>query len=228
MKRAATSSEGIRPPGTTRAAFILGNILLFLATHDFVTALNASRPSSAFYDLSLPVDSWIPYVSWTWVIYYFGDLYIPIWGTIVVWKLASRQFYRAVVAYSAIILVGAAMHLALPGRSPWPEDGSVVQHWFHETFTYDRNVCLPSLHVALALLPTCMTFHVFPSRTVGIVATIITALIAISTITLKEHFVLDVIAGTILALVVYVLWKQPDRRAGAETAREINDERRHS
>jgi len=75
----------------------------------------------------------------------------------------------------------------------------------------DPNAILKIVRGALALLPTCMTFHVFPSRTVGIVATIITALIAISTITLKEHFVLDVIAGTILALAtgVGVLFNAP-------------------
>ena len=201
--------EVLRPPRAVRAALLAGNIALQTALHDLVTALNATRPPSAFYDFSLPIDSWFPYVAWTWVIYYFGDLYILFWGSIVVWRLPSRQFYRAAVAYAAMIVVGAGMHLALPGISPWPENGSAVQQWFHEQITYDRNVCLPSMHVALALLPSCMTFDAFRSRAAGTVAIIISAFIAISTVTLKEHFVLDVIAGIVLALAVYAIWRRP-------------------
>jgi membrane-associated phospholipid phosphatase len=210
----------LRPPRTLRAVLISANIALHIAVHDLVTGINAARPASVFRDLALPIDGQIPYVAWTWVIYYFGDLYILFWGSYVVWKLPSRQFSRAVVAYTVMILVGAAIHLAFPGRSPWPEEGAAVQHWFHEQITYDRNVCLPSMHVALTLLPTCMTFHLFRSRGVRIVVSIAALLISASTVTLKEHFVLDVIAGTVLALVVYAVWRRPDRSAVRESTAE--------
>jgi membrane-associated phospholipid phosphatase len=213
MNQDTALTQGRHPSRTLRAALIAGNIALHTGLHDTVTALNAARPPSAFYDFALPIDGWIPYISWTWVIYYFGDIYILFWGSIVVWNLPSRQFYRAVAAYTAMIVVGAALHLALPGVSPWPEGGSAVQQWFHENITYDRNVCLPSMHVALALLPSCMTFDAFRSRTAGAVAIAIAALVAISTVTLKEHYLLDVIAGVFLALVVYAIWKRPGRTA---------------
>lgn len=210
MNDAVTGAGDLRPGRAARAALISGIIALFFAIHDAVTAINAARPPGAIHDLSLPVDGRIPYLAWTWVIYYFGDLYILIWGSIVVWKMPSRQFTRAVIAYAVMILIGAGVHLALPGRSPWPDDGSVVQHWFHEVVTNDRNVCLPSMHVAFALLSACMTFHVFRSRSAGVVALVLTVLISASTLTLKEHYALDVAAGALLALAVYAAWKVSD------------------
>lgn len=206
-------SQDSRPSRALRAALIAGNIALQTVLHDVVTAINGARPPSAFYDFALPIDGWIPYVGWTWVIYYAGDLYILFWGSFVVWRMPSRQFYRAAVAYAAMIVAAAATQLVLPGISPWPEVGSAVQQWFHERVTYDRNVCLPSMHVALALLPSCMTFHVFRSRTVGVVSMVITLLISISTVTLKEHYVLDVIAGAAVALASYAYWKRQGRAA---------------
>jgi ribonuclease HII len=141
-------------------------------------------------------------------VYYVGDLYILFWGAIVVWKMPHREFTRAIPVYGAMIIIGALMHIVFPGRSPWPENGAFVQRWFHEQITFDPYVCLPSMHVALTVLPACMTFDVLSSRSVRIVSTVLAALITVSTITLKEHYALDAVAGTLLAEEAQIPMKQ--------------------
>jgi hypothetical protein len=204
----AADAGVVWPTRAIRAALISMNILLHTACHDLVTAWNAARPSRDFYDFSTPLDRWIPYLGWSWIAYYFGDLYILLWGSFVVWNMPSRQFFWAVPVYSVMIIAGALTHFALPGYSPWPEQGSLVQHWFHEHITFDPNVCLPSMHVALTVLPTCMAYDVFHSRVVHILCTVAAVLITVSTVTLKEHFVLDALAGLLLGLLFYVVWKK--------------------
>jgi len=195
-----------------RAALIAGIALLHVLCHHFANAWNAARPASDLHDFSTAVDQWIPYLPWTWVVYYFGDLYILLWGSYVVWNIPQRKFPRALLVFAAMIVAGALVQIAIPGRSPWPENGSAVQHWFHERVTFDPYVCLPSMHVALAVLPSCMTFDVFPARPVRILITVLAALITASTLTLKEHYALDAVAGLILALSCYAFWRWPGRR----------------
>jgi len=208
MEGNAISYAGLRTGGTTRLALISGNVFLHTACHDIVNAWNASRPVSSYYDLSTTLDAWIPYIPWTWTVYYFGDLYILLWGSYVVWKMPPRGFPRSVIVYSGMIIAGALIQLALPARSPWPLDATFVQQWFHRQITYDPYVCLPSMHVALAVLPASMAFDVFSSRAVKITSAVLAALVSVSTVTLKEHYIVDVGAGVILALFFYALWKK--------------------
>ena len=67
--------------------------------------------------------------------------------------------------------------------------------------TDDRYNCLPSLHVAQCFLAafSCGRVH----RGVGIVATVWASLVALSTLYTKQHYVLDVVTGILLACVAY-------------------------
>lgn len=59
--------------------------------------------------------------------------------------------------------------------------------------------CFPSLHVAHSFVSAlaCCRVH----RRLGIIATICATLVGVSTLFTKQHYVLDVIAGSVLALV---------------------------
>ena len=211
-----------RSGSVTRVLLISGNVVLQTLCHDAVNAWNAARPSSDLYDFSTVVDQWIPYIPWTWTVYYFGDIYVLFWGAYVVWKMPHGDFLRAYLVYFAMIVTGALVQYLMPGRSPWPEDGAFVQHWFHEQITFDPYVCLPSMHVALAVLPACMTFDVIRARSLRILTVVITVLITISTLTLKEHFALDAVAGIMLALICYAFWRKARRRTtGSNPTGEI-------
>jgi len=64
--------------------------------------------------------------------------------------------------------------------------------------------CFPSIHVAHSLLSAlaCSRVH----RRVGVVATVAAALVATSTLFTKPHYVLDAVAGGLLACVAYAIF----------------------
>lgn len=78
--------------------------------------------------------------------------------------------------------------------------------------------CFPSLHVAYAFVSalTCYRVH----RGVGTAAALWAALIGVSTLYTKQHYVADVIVGALAAYVAYVLFlRRYPREAVAESDR---------
>jgi membrane-associated phospholipid phosphatase len=192
-----------------RRLLIMSGILLLhsVCYYFLVRVVNEQRPPSEFLNLRTVVDNWIPYLGWTWFFYYFGDLYIVFFAAYVVWKLPEAKFLRSAWIYTMMIISGALLHIALPSKSPWPVDLTYVQHWFHSSVSLNPYACLPSMHVALTILPACISLSILkPSWLKGLSITL-AALIAISTITLKEHYFLDTLAGVIFALIFYLIWR---------------------
>jgi membrane-associated phospholipid phosphatase len=131
---------------------------------------------------------------------------------------------RTVYAYLMVWITAYASFLAFPTVAPRPAivlgEGFAV--WGLQ-FLYAADPpfnCFPSLHVAHASVSalTCYRLH----RPVGSVAIACAALVAISTLFTKQHYVVDVIAGGLLATAAYVLFlrpgalgpiPEPDRRA---------------
>jgi membrane-associated phospholipid phosphatase len=69
--------------------------------------------------------------------------------------------------------------------------------------------CFPSIHVAHSFVSalTCYRVH----RGLGITAVIAAALVGLSTLFAKQHYVLDVIAGVFLACMAGVIFLRNDR-----------------
>jgi len=205
-----------RPSPQVRVVGMAGIALLHIVWYYVVNITNSYRPSTVFVDLSLAIDRWIPYVGWTWVIYYFGDLYIVIWAGVVFWQIPRSRFDRAVYAYGGMIVVGATMQLLVPATAPWPANPTAAQQWMHELISMRPHACMPSMHVALTVLPAGLAVSVLHSRLLRFSSTILAALITVSTLTLKEHFFLDAVTGVALGLAAYAFW-----RAGTERTYEI-------
>lgn len=191
-----------------RLLLMSGVVILHLACYNFlVRDINGQRAPSELLNLQTVVDSWIPYAGWTWFFYYLGDLYIVFFAAYVVWKLPEAKFLRSVWIYIVMIIFGALLQIALPSKSPWPESLASVQHWFHISFSINPYACLPSMHVALAVLPTCIGLRILKSFWLKALSIAMASLIAISTISMKEHYFLDSLSGVIFALLFYVIWR---------------------
>ena len=208
-----------------RSALVLLVVLLHFSVYRLVNDINAVRPPSAFHDFSTSVDARIPYLDWTWIIYYGALPYTMILGTIVVWRLSSRLSLHAIAAFALMIVAGGALQLMLTARSPWPANVWHVQRFFH-SISSDPFVCLPSMHVALVTLTAALSTAVFRSSWVRVIQSAVVVLISLSTLTLKEHYALDVLAGAFLGAIVYLSWKHwPLITAGEPQAADLPAQR---
>ena len=132
---------------------------------------------------------------------------------------------RVVLAYLAVWLGAYVVFLAYPTICPRPSDaviGGDFSAWLlRAIYSSDiRYNCLPSLHVGQATLAALVCFHVH--RGVGAVAGVWACLLAMSTLYTKQHYVLDVIAGALLAYVAYgVFVRSHAREATPEFERRL-------
>jgi hypothetical protein len=203
-----------------RLAAISAIVILHAGFYYMVNLINSRRELSAFADLETVLDRWVPFLEWTWTIYYFGDLYIVFWGAFVVWRMPEPWFRRAMLAYAGMIVVGAAVQLAVPARAPWPEALGAAQRWVHGLIAMRPHACLPSMHVALSVFPAALSVVVFDGRWLRATSVGMAVLITVSTVTLKEHFILDAAAGVFLASGAFVYWV-----VGAATRPRLGSER---
>lgn len=178
-----------------RLILSLGLLTFFAVGHSLLNDLAHMRPRRYLPNL---IEDQIPFVPAFIVIYllFFVFVFVP---AIVIHDRAA--FRRVAAAFLIVILVSFAFFYAFPltvqriEEPPGDDVFTGMLRWFqsvakpHNTF--------PSLHVALCTLAavSCLAH----ARRVGIVMLVNAALVAFSTLVLKFHNVLDVIAGLFLA-----------------------------
>jgi len=64
--------------------------------------------------------------------------------------------------------------------------------------------CFPSMHVAMSLLAALTILEVHRIR--GVVTLLLTLAIALSTVLIKQHYVLDVLGGMALTMIIYFVY----------------------
>jgi membrane-associated phospholipid phosphatase len=121
----------------------------------------------------------------------------------------DEQIRRTVFAYLLIwITAYVVFFFVYPTAAPRPARviGEGFAVWgLRALYSSDPPYnCFPSLHVAHSFVSalTCYRVH----RSLGIFATTCAALVALSTLFTKQHYILDVIAGVFLAYVAYVIF----------------------
>lgn len=124
----------------------------------------------------------------------------------------QEHIRRTVFAYLTVWTLAYACFLVYPTVAPRP--ASVMGEGFAVwglRFLYAADPpynCFPSLHVAHAFVSalTCYRLH----RELGIIAVACAGLVAVSTLFTKQHYVADVIAGILLAVLAYVVFLRRD------------------
>lgn len=153
----------------------------------------------------LALDRAIP-VQPGWSVIY-GSLFLA--ALLPVFVLHRQELIRrTILAFISIWLFAYACFLAYPTIGPRPATvaGDGFFAWalrviYSSDFRYN---CLPSLHVAQCFLAAFACYRVH--RGVGAVAGVWAFLVGVSTVYTKQHYVLDVISGTALAYVAYVIF----------------------
>jgi membrane-associated phospholipid phosphatase len=186
-----------RPYRVTLPMVVLVSLVPF---YIFIATLTPGRTMHA---PALPLDQLIP-LRPTWALVY-GTAYLFLILLPVFVVCREEHIRRTVRAYLLVWLTAYACFLLYPTVAPRPEHvaGEGFGVWGLR-FLYDADPpynCFPSLHVAHSFVSAlaCTRLH----RGLGAVAIICAFLVGLSTLFIKQHYVLDVLAGMLLAGLAY-------------------------
>lgn len=177
---------------------MIGLYMLFIFLFLYVGNYNEGRE---FYNLSISIDNKIPFnphFVWTYILYYI----IALMPVMVVTDI--KEFRRMVGAYLMMYFMGFLTFILFPVKMVRPElIGDGYSLWLlKKIYSADNGYnCFPSMHVANAFLASFFSFRF--SMAYGIFVYLIAFLITISTLFIKQHYIVDPVAGILLAYFVY-------------------------
>jgi membrane-associated phospholipid phosphatase len=189
----------------TRPQPVTVPMVLLFAILPFYLVIGAAVSGGPVHIPELPLDRDIP-VAPGWSLVY-GSLFLA--AVLPVLVVHQREHVdRTIRAFLWVWLVGYVCFFFYPTASSRPAQvpGDGFGDWglrviYSSDFRYN---CLPSLHVAQCFLAalTCGRVH----RGVGAVAMVWASLVAISTLFTKQHYILDVVTGVMLAYAAYAIF----------------------
>ncbi|MFI5145439.1 MAG: phosphatase PAP2 family protein [Ignavibacteria bacterium] len=165
------------------------------------------------HDLSLSVDSNIPFIPSFEYIYFL--CYIIPFAPLFVIDDSSRM-NALIWAFIIMNLIAFVIFLIYPvvvPRPPLNDDGSVTSYLINLQHSLDKPVNnFPSLHAANALLIflLCRGYY----KWLDVVLFLVAVGIGIAALLVKQHYILDIISGYILAVLVYFSMKIFVRKTG--------------
>jgi hypothetical protein len=169
--------------------------VLFLGVNEW-TAQRVSDGTSSFYP-EIAVDAYIPFVP----MFVFGYTLYYVWLFLPTLLLRTRaQFYQVMIGFNLVQLPALLFFLAYPSHMTRPSvpGDDVASRLVRFLYRLDPGFnLLPSLHVGHAVL-IALFFHTFRPRSVWV--TMGSALIVLSTVLIKQHVVLDLLSGAVLAI----------------------------
>jgi membrane-associated phospholipid phosphatase len=151
----------------------------------------------------------------TWALVY-GTLYLFLILLPVFVVRQQELIRRTVFAYLTIWLVAYACFLEYPTIAPRPVEvagGGFLAWGLRFLYSADPPYnCFPSLHVAHSFVSAAACYRVH--RGVGIAAGGCATLIGVSTLYTKQHYVLDVVTGMLLAFGACMVFLRKGPRQG--------------
>ena len=191
---------------------VIGGFLMIIM-FDLPTRFHIGEP--LMLDRSF-IDGWIPFLEWTIWIYasYYLLLVLSVWV-----PRDDRRRSDAVYGLLLAGIVGLVIFTVLPTSvvRQSPNLGGATGFLWRILLSVDTTLnALPSLHVA----DTCLAATALASRSRmwRIVAIVWAAMIILSTLTTKQHYMVDIPAGCLLAVVCSLLvrfgvaYRRIDRR----------------
>jgi membrane-associated phospholipid phosphatase len=189
------------------------NLIIPLLTGFFMTFYTLSGAISYQSGTFLPMiemEKNIPFLLWTiWI-------YIILYPIYLIWSLWGYQdeleMNKTLYGFLLLTVISCALFIIFPISYPreffpLPLDNNLTTVIFRGMRELDKpSNCLPSLHVGLCYL-FCFGFWKENKIKFGI-GFFISTLVAISTLTTKQHYSYDIVAGFILALGIYFLFQK--------------------
>lgn len=209
---AAPSPEGWRVTWSTvaqslnRPYRVTLPMVMLVSLVPFYLVIGGRAESSVVHAPALALDRLLP-LSPEWSLIY-GALYAFLIVLPVFVIRHEELIGRTVRAYLSIWMLAYICFLVYPTTAPRPHTvlGNGFAVWGLR-FLYDADPpynCFPSLHVAHSFVSALACQRV--NRTVGFVAISCASLVALSTLYTKQHYVVDVVAGILLALLAFAVF----------------------
>ena len=162
------------------------------------------------YNMHSPIDDMIPFVPIFVIPYFLWYLFLI--GTGVYFLLKSREDLRKTfLSINLCMLTAIIIYALFPSYQllrPAVYGGDIFSQWVRILQSFDSNTCVcPSLHVAVCIslyagIINCGRFNNKPG--IKIFALVLTIMICISTVFIKQHSVIDLAAGILLGIAAYI------------------------
>ncbi len=149
-----------------------------------------------------PIDNFVPFIGWTVWIYHSQFFLLAL--NIALLKepnKVSRLFYSLNLAS----LLSFVIFLIYPTTIPrqLPGDSGLTSQALALLYALDAPTnCFPSLHISLAWLSAIEVAQAY--KKLGIVISLWTILISLSTLTTKQHYFVDVIGGLLVGVICFI------------------------
>lgn len=134
----------------------------------------------------------IPLVEWTAAVYLSATVMAPL----AMFLIKQPQLGRVFVAGAGMVAFAMAAFVAYPIAYPRPITDNFLLQLLHTTDTPSN--CFPSLHVAACFFLSACLWRM-RSKRIGLIFFVWSAAITVSTLTTKQHYVLDILTGALLA-----------------------------
>lgn len=162
------------------------------------------------YSLALFLDKFIPFLP-IFVLFYI-TMYIFVMLPYFLIK-EKKYFKRVALAYVGILIISFFFYLFFPVKVDRPL--TMGTNFWEEIVRWIRSIdpgynCFPSLHVATPLLTSLSCFHYNQKYWWPLPWAF---LIIISTVLIKQHYILDVLAGILVGLMGYWWLVKYEKRA---------------
>jgi len=191
----------INSDATKRLAAIIILIILFLLTYTTTNHFSIWGP------WQLPmfnIEKNIPFIPWSVSIYL--SVYLLIIIALII--IPKNKFKPAIYGMFGIMIIHGLFFLIIPTTYPrpnFPLDISAINYYLYK-FLIAADLpqnCFPSQHVSMCIFLSIFIYLI--NKKIGAIFLLWSLLIIMSTLTLKQHYILDVLGGLIVAAITNII-----------------------
>jgi membrane-associated phospholipid phosphatase len=194
---ALAPADGVRATAAHKWLIGIGMALVQTTVYFGIGHLHLARSTELLrtrFDDAIP---FLPWTSWCYLPFYAGTFLIAIGGF-----RHKRLFNRTAVAVMMVMCLGALGHLFVGAEYPRPVLVPPYPNLSYAFMAWVQHIdppgnVFPSLHVAHTSMLAFLLLRDRPR--LGRVAVVMATLLALSTLTTKQHFLADVLGGYTLA-----------------------------
>ncbi|OGF61431.1 MAG: hypothetical protein A2Y62_12050 [Candidatus Fischerbacteria bacterium RBG_13_37_8] len=183
-----------------------GTILFFAIMHSVMNCIAKKRNVTRC--LKNAIDDKLPFVPQLVYFYFFTYVFNTVCLFIIIYDQPMKEFLTVIKILITLIISGSIFYVIFPAmiikpRIEKPEGISLKLVALHNNGILPYN-SFPSLHVAFSVITVLLAFHL--NSSLRYLYLVLLFLIAGSALLTKQHYIIDVIAGFILAIILFAIF----------------------